>query len=411
MSKFPLIVASLALVSAMTVNAASAGESSLAVSDWGKLPTGEVLKQFKLTNDNGMTVTISNLGALITSICVPDKTGKIEDVTLGFDTFEPYLSTDCPYFGAVVGRYGNRIGKGQFTIDGQTFNLTKNENGKQTLHGGNIGFNKKVWTVEEVTIANRPADMSEEDAKAVIGLKLTMKSADGEEGFPGNLDVAVYYLLCRKSNTLIIAYGAKTDKPTHVNLTQHSYFNLKGQGNGNILDQELQIFADKMTPVDADLITTGEFRDVTGTPFDFRQATVIGKRIDDVSDEQIKLGGGYDHNFVLNEVPVQTDKGENAHFHFRPAAVVRDPASGRQMRVFTTEPGVQFYAGNFLPLEKTLAGKAGKAGKVYERRAALCLETQHFPDSPNKPNFPSTLLKPGEIYKTATVFHFSTDSK
>ena len=400
MTKFPLILSGLALLTAMAASAVSAGESSVTKEKWGNLPnTNEEVFKYTLTNDNGMSVVVSNYGALITSINVPDKDGKFADVVLGFDTVEPYMDPDGPHFGAVVGRYGNRIKEGKFTIDGQEYVLTPNEKGIQTLHGGKYGFDKKMWTVEEFSAINCPNGMTEDQIAAVVGVKLLLTSPDGEEGFPGKLNAAVYYLLCRKINALVVIYEAVTDKPTHVNLTQHSYFNLKGHDQGDIQDQELQLFADYMTPVDANLITSGDLRDVTGTPFDFRQPKLVGKEIGQTDDEQIKLGNGYDHNWVLQCTPIS-----EAMPNFHAAAVLRDPASGRKLEVLTTEPGVQFYAGNFL--DGTLTGKGGCK---YPFRGGLCLETQHYPDSPNKVSFPSTQLNPGEKYSTATIFRFSAE--
>ncbi|MDO4582750.1 MAG: aldose epimerase family protein [Planctomycetia bacterium] len=391
MSKLPAFMTSLTLLTALATNAIpAAGESSITVKTWGKLPSGEEVKLYTLTNNLGMQVTISNYGGLITSLCVPDKEGKMEDVILGFDTLEEYMEKS-PYFGAVVGRYGNRIGGGTFTIDGTAYQVTKNEKGIQCLHGGNVGFDKKIWDVEEITSENLQHDRIDTDK--IIGLKLTLISPDGEEGFPGTINTVLHYMVPKDTNLLVVLYGATTDKPTHLNLTQHAYFNMKGAGNGDILDHEVTIWADRFTPVDENLIPTGELRDVTGTAMDFRQPNLVGARID-ADEEQIKIGGGYDHNWVLN-----VKEGEN----FRKAAKVRDPASGRTMEVFTTEPGVQFYAGNFM------STMPGKGGKTYVKRGGLCFETQHFPDSPNKPQFPSTLVKPGEEYKSATIFKFSAE--
>jgi aldose 1-epimerase len=284
------------------------------------------------------------------------------------------------YFGAIIGRYGNRIGHAQFTLDGKTYTLAKN-NGENTLHGGIKGFNKAVWTAKEIP------------AKDGQALQLTYLSKDGEEGFPGNLNVRVVYTLT-DSNELKIEYSATTDKKTVLNLTNHSYFNLAGPGSGDVLAHRLLIEADKFTPVDSGLIPTGELPDVAGTPFDFRKPTAIGARIDS-NDEQIKLGGGYDHNFVLRR-----KMGDPISL----AARVVEPTTGRVLEVWTTEPGVQFYTGNFLD------GTArGKGGISYAKRSAFCLETQHFPDSPNQPKFPSTVLKPGERYHTTTIYKFTTE--
>ncbi len=356
-------------------------ESSITKAPWGNLPDGAEVTLYTIQNDAGMTMQVSDYGGLIVTLSVPDKNGKSEDVVLGFDSLEGYLQEGVPYFGALIGRYGNRIANGEFKIGEKTYHTTKNEKGVTTLHGGNKGFDKKMWKVEEVK------------SDEMLGLKMTYTSKDGEEGFPGNLDVTVCYFVPVKENAVVILYGAKTDKHTPVNLTQHTYFNLAGAGNGTILDHELTLNADKITPVDEKLIPTGEFMDVEDTPFDFRKAEKVGARIDADDDEQIKLGGGYDHNWVLN---IPEDGGMVV------AAVLYDPTSGRKLEVKTLEPGVQFYAGNFL--DGTLTGKGGVK---YEKRFGLCLETQHFPDSPNHLNFPSTILAPGETYQTSTIFRFS----
>lgn len=348
---------------------------------WGKTSDGVVVELYMLTNAKGMQVSISNYGALITSLIVPDRDGKMEDVVLGYETVEEYIK-DTPYFGAIVGRYGNRIAKGRFTLDGTEYNKLAINNGDNHLHGGLKGFDKVVWKAKSFETKSGPA------------LELTYRSVDGEEGYPGNLDVKITYML-GNDNTLAVNYEATTDKATPINLTQHSYFNLAGQGNGDILSHEVMINADGFTPVDETLIPTGEIKSVESTPFDFRKPTVIGKRVNDETDQQIKFGGGYDHNFVLNK-----EKTKDATL----AARVTEPTTGRMMEVYTTEPGVQFYVGNFL--DGTLTGKGGK---VYNKRYGFCLETQHYPDSPNQPNFPSTILQPGEKYDTTTVFKFKTD--
>ncbi len=376
-------MSSLALIAAFA--ASGIVSAATETSDWGKLSTGEEVKLFTMTNDNGMVVKVSNYGALVTSIIVPDKDGKMADVSLGFDSVEGYESDACPYFGAVVGRYGNRIANGQFTIDGKKYQVTKNEKDITCLHGGKVGFNKRIWDVKSI-----------EHEKAMI-LKCSLLVKDGTEGFPGNLDVVVTYVLPKKDNSLIVLYGAKTDKATPVNLTQHTYFNLKGAGDETILDHVLMLNADKFTPVDENLIPTGELRDVAGTPFDFRKPTVIGSRIEQ-DDEQLKIGGGYDHNWVLNQ-PQSVEDFKNRKMEC--AASLYEPTTGRVMEVYTSEPGVQFYCGNFL--DGTIKGKDGKS---YARRSGMCLETQHFPDSPNQPNFPSTILRPGKEYQTVTVFRF-----
>lgn len=327
---------------------------------------------YRLANPSGMEVTLLNYGATIQSIKVPDREGKLGDVLLGFDSLDGYKGTH-PYIGAIVGRYGNRIAKGRFTLNGVEYKLATNDKTNH-LHGGLKGFDKVYWRAREI---------------APNGIEFTYVSADGEEGYPGTLTAKVTYTLT-DGNELRIAYDVTSDKDTVANLTNHAYFNLAG--SGDILKHELLLKADRFTPVDAGLIPTGELRPVTGTPFDFNTATPIGARIA-AADDQLKLGGGYDHNFVLADT-------------IRPepvlAAQVYDPSSGRVLEVLTTEPGVQLYTGNFL--DGSLKGKGGQA---YARNAAFCLETQHFPDSPNQPAFPSVLLKGGSSYRSATIFKFS----
>jgi aldose 1-epimerase len=351
---------------------------SLKKTPFGKTPEGQAVDLYVLTNKNGMEVAITNYGGAVVSVKVPDRKGKMADVVLGYDSLDGYVN-DKAYFGALIGRYGNRIAHGQFTLDGVTYSLAKN-NGDNSLHGGKRGFNKAVWDAKEVA------------SKQERGLQLNYLSKDGEEGYPGNLKVQVVYTLT-DANELKIDYSAATDKKTVLNLTNHSYFNLAGQGSGDILGHQLMISADRFTPVDAGLIPTGELRSVAGTPFDFRAKTVIGARIN-ADDEQLKLGKGYDHNFVL--------RGQGA---LGLAARAVEANSGRVLEVWTTEPGVQFYTGNFLD------GTArGKEGKTYGFRSAFCLETQHYPDSPNHPDFPSTVLSPGQRFHSVTVYKFSTEA-
>lgn len=343
---------------------------------WGKLPTGEEIDLYTLRNAAGLEATITNFGGRLVTLKVPDRNGKFEDIVLGFDTFDLYAAKN-PFFGALAGRYANRIANGEFKLDGQTYTLLKN-NGPNTLHGGAIGFDKKAWHGELITANDGPA------------LQITYLSKDGEEGFPGNLRSAVTYSLT-DDNALHIDYAATTDKDTVLNLTNHSYFNLAGHGHGKILDHQLVLNADQFTPVNANLIPTGELRPVDGTPFDFRRATAIGARIDS-KDQQMQYGEGYDHNFVIKR------SSKDAVL----AARVSDGESGRVMEVHTTQPGVQFYSANHLVGEIK-----GKGGAIYSARCAYCFETQHFPDSPNHPEFPTTELKPGEQFKESTIFRFS----
>jgi aldose 1-epimerase len=340
---------------------------------------GKPIESVTLTNANGIQLTAISYGGIITSLKLPSAKGGTADVVLGFDNAADYTKEPTPpYFGAIIGRYGNRIAKGRFTLDGKTYTLATND-GPNHLHGGKRGFDKVMWNIGTRQVGDGSASAS-----------FTRTSPDGEEGYPGNLNVRVTYTLTDK-NELIIEYRATTDKATPVNLTQHSYFNLAGEGSGDILGHELMIDADRYTPVDSTLIPTGELAPVQGTPFDFRKPTAIGARINE-NNEQLKNGKGYDHNWVLNR------KGPGLQL----AARVHDPKSGRTMEISTTEPGLQFYSGNFL--DGTIKGKGGH---VYQHRGALCLETQHFPDSPNKPNFPSTILRPGQTYDSKTVFRFS----
>ncbi len=342
---------------------------------FGRLPDGTEVGLFTLSNARGIEVRAIAYGAILVSIRTPDRRGQLADIVLGCDDLEGYL-TRSRYFGAVVGRYGNRIAKGRFTLDGKTYQLATN-NAPNHLHGGVKGFDKVVWRAQEFA----------RDGHNAVTFRYT--SPDGDEGYPGTLNASVTYSLTAR-NELVVEYEATTDAPTPLNLTNHSYFNLAGEGSGDILQHRLTIDADRFTPVDETMIPTGELAAVDGTPFDFRRETAIGARID-ADDEQIRRGTGYDHNFVLNGGPA-----------LRRAARVVEPASGRTLEVATTEPGVQFYAGNHL------AGQIGKGGHAYTKRSALCLETQHFPDSPNHPAFPSTVLRPGSTYRSRTVFTFGT---
>ncbi len=341
---------------------------------FGTTPDGEV-ELFSLKNKNGMEVKVTNYGGIITSIIVPDKNGEMADVVLGFDSLSQYLEPH-PYFGAIIGRYGNRIANGKFKLDNNEYTLVKN-NGENHLHGGTKGFDKVIWEAKKVHSQNK------------VGVELTYTSADMEEGYPGKLEVTVQYAL-NNDNQLFIAYQADSDKKTLCNLTNHSYFNLSGEGNGSILNHELTLDANQITPTDEGLIPTGELQSVKDTPFDFLSATQIGQRIDD-DHQQLKNGDGYDHNFVLNK------RKDNER-----AAALFDPKSGRFMEVFTTEPGIQIYTGNFLD-----GSLIGKSGKPYLKRGAVCLETQHFPDSPNQPSFPSTTLEPNKLYSSLTIYKFS----
>ncbi|MHC4084958.1 MAG: aldose epimerase family protein [Planctomycetota bacterium] len=345
---------------------------SINTESFGKTPDGQRVALYTLTNANGIRARITNYGAILVSLEVPDKNGKLADITLGFDTLEGYIKGH-PYFGATVGRYANRIGAAKFKLNGLEYQLAAN-NGPNHLHGGIKGFDKVVWKTEE----------ERGDSDKVL-VKLSYLSKDGEEGYPGNLTCTVIYTLT-KDDELKINYEAETDKATVINLTNHSYWNLAGQGNGDILSHELTLNADKYTPVDEGLIPTGEIRNVKDTPMDFTKPMAIGSRIAQVE-------GGYDHNYVLN-----SSGGTLAL-----CAKVYEPTSGRVMEIYTIQPGVQFYTGNFLDGSIT-----GKAGRVYNKNYGFCLETQHFPDSPNKPDFPSVVLKPGDKYTTVTVHKFYT---
>lgn len=341
-----------------------------------KIVDGKPVSLYVLENDQGTVAEITNYGGKVVSLWLPDKLGNYEDVVLGHENIDDFLNAKEKYFGALIGRYGNRIAHGKFTLDGKEYTLATN-NGANSLHGGNKGFDAVVWDAKQV------------DAQT---LELTYLSKDGEEGYPGNLSVRVLYQLT-DANELKIEYWATTDQSTVVNLTHHSFFNLHGAGNGTINDHLLQIHAAHYTPVDAGLIPTGEIAPVKGTPFDFQESKPIGAELE-VKNQQLDYGMGYDHNFVLE----QTGEGLNY------AAKVVEPTSGRAMEVYTNEPGLQFYGGNFLD-----GSIVGKEGKAYEFRTAFCLETQHFPDSPNQPNFPSTRLDPGEEYYSICVYKFSVE--
>jgi aldose 1-epimerase len=340
---------------------------------FGKMPDGAAVDVYTLKSD-AVEAKVTTFGARIISIKTADKTGKVGEVVLGYDSLAGYLADKKTYFGAIVGRYGNRIAHGKFTLDGKAYQLPKN-NDDNSLHGGTVGFDQHVWTAKEVA----------------GGVEMTLVSKDGDQGYPGTLTAHVRYTL--HHNALRIDYSATTDKDTVVNLTNHSYFNLGGVGSGTILNEEIMLAADKYTPTDKGLIPTGVLAPVEGTPMDFRKSTVIGKRIGD-NFEQLKMAGGYDHNWVL--------RGANGEI--KTAAKVHDLTSGRVLTVTTTEPGVQFYTGNFLD-----GSFHGPNGVTYARNTGLCLETQHYPDSPNHPSFPTTELKPGEARHSMTTFTFTTE--
>jgi len=371
----PVLAADTTNIATAQKVAAAKAVAQLNVSEapFGKLPGGEVTTLYTLTNANGLAVKVTNYGGVITSISTPDKAGRMGDIILGFDNIEGYLQNKS-YFGAMIGRYGNRIGKAQFDIDGKTYKLDMND-GVNHLHGGSKGFWSLLWDVKSFKTENS------------VGLTLTHTSPDGDQGYPGNLKVTVVYELTN-NNEFNITYKAITDKTTHVNMTQHPYFNLAGKGS--ILNQELFINGNKYTPVDSGLIPTGELAPVAGTPFDFTKPHAIDQMIGQ-ENEQLKNGGGYDHNWVLNKKS-DDEWGLDARFS--------DPLSGRVLEVYSDEPGIQFYSGNFLD------GKVNGKGVNFEYRGAICLEPQHFPDSPNKPKFPSTLLKPGVEYKSKIAFKF-----
>ncbi len=375
--KVSFVIFSFLLISCNNNSGENKPMSSIQKEKYGETKDGTPIDLYTLTNKNGLKVNITNYGAIVQSLFVPDKSNKMQDVVLGYDSLDGYLKMS-PYFGAIVGRYGNRIDKGKFKLNGKEYQLTIND-GKNHLHGGTKGFDKRVWQAEEVKSDLGPA------------LKLTYKSADMEEGYPGDLTLNVTYTLTN-DNDLRIDYSATTDKETILNPTHHSYFNLSGNPNNTILDEKLMIDAEKFTPIDDGLIPTGKLDDVAGTPMDFRKPTTIGSRIND-DYEQLKFGHGYDHNWVLN----------NYNGSVRKVASVYDSTSGIFMEVYTDQPGLQFYSGNFLNGTIT-----GKKGIVYKYRTGLCLEAQHFPDSPNEKDFPPVTLKPGDVYKQTTYYKFST---
>lgn len=374
-----LLLGILTMTSCSTNNQKDTGDQKPGITkiEYGKLPSGQTADLYTLRNAAGMTAQITNYGGIIVALTAPDKSGKFEDVTLGQDSLSAYAKNN-PYFGALIGRYGNRIAKGKFTLEGKPYTLATNNMGNH-LHGGNVGFDKVLWTATPVE-GDEPA------------LKLTYTAKDGEEGYPGNLAVTVTYTL-QKDNALKIDYQATTDKPTVVNLTNHTYFNLTGGAKRDILNHVVTLNADRFIPVDKTLIPTGKLQPVANTPFDFTEPTVVGARINDSTDTQIKYGGGYDHGWVLS------GSGDST----RLAATVYEPTSGRVMEVRTDQPAIQFYTGNFL--DGTVMGREGFP---YKKRYAICLETEHYPDSPNHPTFPTTELRPGQTYKTTTIYQFST---
>ncbi|MCC5904320.1 MAG: galactose mutarotase [Halomonas sp.] len=385
-----LLSASIAILMISTAQAqsetavSSDAESSGVKSVFGHLPDGRQVDVYRFTNANGIELQVTNYGGIILSLKTPNLAGEFDDIALGFDSLEAYLSDEYrqanPYFGAIIGRYGNRIANGQFSLNGEQYTLATND-GSNHLHGGQQGFDRVLWQAEPF------------DNDIGSGLVLRYTSEDGEEGYPGRLETEVTYTLT-DNDELMVDYRAVTDKATPINLTQHSYFNLKGEGNDTILDHQLMINAAAFTPVNESLIPTGEIRSVEGTPFDFTQATPIGERIDQ-ENEQLAFGGGYDHNFAL-------ERGDASSNELVLAAKVWEPQSGRAVEITTTEPAIQFYSGNFL------AGDLiGKQGQAYQHRSGFALETQHYPDSPNQGTFPSTVLEPGATYRSRTVYRFS----
>ena len=374
--RWPFAVSAILALTILGVAMTAKAGTRIERKTWGTTPEGQAVELFTLTREGAPTVAVTSHGAYIVSILAADREGRTVDVVLGYGDLAGYLG-DTGYLGAVVGRYANRIAGGTFSLGGQHYTLARN-NGPNALHGGPQGFHKKVWAARVVSGPDGDT------------LELSCVSPDGEEGYPGTLTATVVYSLTADGG-LRLDYSATTDAPTVVNLTNHAYFNLAGEGSGDVLGHEMQLEADAFTPVDDTLIPTGELRPVEGTPFDFRTPVAIGARIDD-PHPQLQVGGGYDHNFVVRGTP-----GE-----LRLAARVYEPGSGRVLEVLATNPGVQVYTGNFLD-----GSIAGKSGRAYEKRGGFCLETQHFPDSPNQPGFPSTVLRPGETYRSTTVYRFS----
>jgi aldose 1-epimerase len=375
-SKNRLAASVLCLLALFTTAAVAQKTAAVKQESWGTAD-GKAVSIYTLTNRKGAEARITNYGGIVVSLRVPDRKGQMDDVVLGFDTLDEYTAGNPPYFGAIIGRYANRIAKGRFTLNGVEYKLAVN-NDPNHLHGGVKGFDKVVWDARPLKTRTGAA------------LELTYLSRDGEEGYPGNLRARVVYTLS-DTNDLRVDYTATTDKDTVVTLTHHGYFNLKGQGNGTILDHQLTLNASRFTPIDPTSIPTGELRSVNGTPFDFTKPTALGARIDQ-DDEQLKNGSGYDHNYVVNGRPGV----------LRRAALAYEATTGRTMEVWTTEPGVQLYTGNFLT-----PGLKGKDGKTYDKRYGFCLETQHFPDSPNHPNFPTTVLRRGQQFRSTTIYKFS----